>query len=193
MNVIQIILFYILSFTWGAIMSIIGGIVGLILTIMGHKPQRLGHIIYWQVGQGWGGVELGCFFICCKNCGNHTKWHEAGHGIQNTWFGPLMPFVICLPSCIRYWIREFNTKNKIDKFLLIILIISTVIFGTLIVIGSIHKVIWLIIISTLCLCYILSLLCWVQFKERNNLNDPYDKIWFEGQATKLGTIIFSKK
>ena len=34
--------------------------------------------------------------------------HEYGHSIQNLWWGWLMPFVICIPSAVRYWYREIR-------------------------------------------------------------------------------------
>lgn len=188
MNKLQIVLFYILSFTWGAIMSVIGGIVGLILTIAGHKPQRLGHIIYWQVGEGWGGSELGCFFVCSKDSGNHTKWHEAGHGIQNIWFGPLMPFIVCLPSAARYWIRE--VKN-IDLYLGLLFAITTIVFGILITITAVFNIVWLLVICIILTAYCYVVIGWLHFIERNNIGKPYDSVWFEGQATELGTKIFN--
>ena len=39
-------------------------------------------------------------------------YHESGHGIQNLLFGPLMPFVVSIPSAIRYWYREYLMKVK---------------------------------------------------------------------------------
>ena len=32
--------------------------------------------------------------------------HEGGHGIQNIIFGVLMPFLVSIPSFIRYWYRK---------------------------------------------------------------------------------------
>lgn len=39
MKTIKLILFYLASFTWGAVMSVIGLLAGLALTIAGHKPH----------------------------------------------------------------------------------------------------------------------------------------------------------
>ena len=38
--------------------------------------------------------------------------HECGHGIQNCIWGPLMIFVVCIPSATRYWYREFKYHRK---------------------------------------------------------------------------------
>ena len=128
--------FYLLSFTWGLPMNIIGGLVALVLILCGKRPKRWNHCFYFEVGEDWGGVELGIFFITNKNPSKHIKNHEFGHGIQNCWWGPLFPFVIAIPSAIRYWYRELVYYINEDKY-------------------------W-------------------------DLPD-YDDIWFEGQATRLGT------
>ena len=98
------ILFYILSFTWGGIMSIIGGLVILCLLPFGKVHVYHGRI-YAAVGEWWGGISLGCFFLCDMYAHNHpddgTLSHEAGHGLQNCIWGPLFIFVIAIPSLIR--------------------------------------------------------------------------------------------
>ncbi len=104
------ILFYIASFTWGAIMSIIGLIVMIIP--FGHYHVFHGRL-YKTIGKNWGGLELGCFFLCGENCQyDNLLGHECGHGLQNIIWGPLMPFVICIPSAIRYWYRELKYTRK---------------------------------------------------------------------------------
>ena len=109
------ILFYIISFTWGGIMTTIGLVV-LLVTLPFGKFEIYHGRIYKCIGKNWGGVELGCFFLCDKNAGEHTIAHECGHGIQNCLWGPLMPFVICIPSAIRYWYREFIWRFNKEKF-----------------------------------------------------------------------------
>ena len=125
--------FYLLSFTWGLPMTLVGCIVALCLLITGHKAKRWGYSWYFEVGENWGGVELGAFFLTDKTTSTHTKNHEFGHGIQNCYFGFLMPFIVCIPSAIRYWYREIMERAKPHKAL-----------------------------------------------------PPYDSVWFEGQATRLG-------
>ena len=103
--------FYFLSFTWGFIMSFIGLIAIAVLACMGRVHTFHGRL-YGTIGKGWGGVELGCFFICGEDCqSDHLRGHECGHGIQNIIWGPLMPFVICIPSAIRYWYFEFYWRK----------------------------------------------------------------------------------
>ena len=110
-------LFYLLSFTWGLPMTLIGCVVAAVLLITGHKPKKWGYCYYFEVGENWGGLELGVIFLVNKNSSIHTRDHEHGHAFQNCWFGPLMPFVVSIPSAIRYWYRElfYYRKNKIPN------------------------------------------------------------------------------
>lgn len=103
-------LFYFLSFTWGLPMTLIGCIVAVVLRVAGYKPKGWGHCYYFEIGKGWGGLELGVFFLASKNPSERTLNHEHGHAFHNCWFGPLMPFVVCIPSVTRYWYRKIRKK-----------------------------------------------------------------------------------
>ncbi|MBO4873297.1 MAG: hypothetical protein J5496_07765 [Lachnospiraceae bacterium] len=105
-------LFYFLNFTWGLPLNIGGLLVCLIMLLTGHKPHRWGPCIYFNAGRHWGGAEWGVFFVTDKEDSIHVKNHEMGHAMQNCYFGPLMPFLICIPSVIRYWSRRFQEKTK---------------------------------------------------------------------------------
>lgn len=131
-------LFYLLSFTWGLPMTLCGALVALVLLLAGYKPKKWKYCYYFEVGHNWGGLELGAFFIVNKNSSTYIKNHEHGHAIQNCWFGPLFPFIVAIPSAIRYWWRELLTKCG-----------------------------------------------------KTDLPD-YDSIWFEGQATRVGTKLVEK-
>lgn len=109
-------IFYLLSFTWGLPMTLIGCIVSLILLITGHKPKKYGYSWYFEIGNNWGGLELGVVFLTNKNPSTYIKNHELGHGIQNCYWGPLFPFVISIPSAIRYWYREYLVRSKKKKW-----------------------------------------------------------------------------
>lgn len=106
------VIFYFLSFTWGALLSVPGAVIILALAIFKRVHVFHGRL-YGVVGKNWGGLELGCFFICGENC-QYTQLmaHECGHGIQNTIWGPLFLFIIFLPSCIRYWYRFLKYERK---------------------------------------------------------------------------------
>lgn len=97
-------------------MSIIGAIaVGILVLFKLGKPHIFHRRVYVEMNKGnWGGVSLGCFFICSRNSSDTLKAHECGHMIQNIIFGPLMPFVVGIPSIIRYWYRElhYNRRNQ---------------------------------------------------------------------------------
>ena len=112
-------IFYLLSFTWGAILTVIGLIVaGVLLVFKKKKPKRWGYCWYFEVGEGWGGLELGPIFLTSKNPSIHTRNHERGHAIQNCWFGPLFILLVWIPSATRYWYRRIRSKmglpNKTD-------------------------------------------------------------------------------
>ena len=102
--------FYLLSFTWGLPLTLVGFIVAGVLLCVGYKPQRWGDCWHFSVGKNWGGLELGLIFLTGNVSTTYIKNHEHGHAIQNCFFGPLMPFVVCIPSAIRYWYRIIREK-----------------------------------------------------------------------------------
>lgn len=111
--ILKRIVFYVLSFTWGIIMSLIGLFPIAVLACMKRVHVFHGRL-YGVVGKNWGGVNFGCFFICDEGGINsdHLRSHESGHGLQNCLWGPLFPFVIAIPSMIRYWYRELKFNRK---------------------------------------------------------------------------------
>ena len=108
-------LFYILSFTWGLPLTLVGSIVALVLTMLGYKPKRHGYCFYFEVGENWGGLELGIIFLTNKNPSNYIKNHEHGHAIQNCLYGFFMPFIVSIPSAIRYWHREIRVRKGLNN------------------------------------------------------------------------------
>ena len=104
--------FIILSFTWGLPLTLIGCIVAGVLFVAGYRPKRYGWCMCFEIGENWGGLELGLFFITDKTSGERIKNHEHGHALQNCYFGVIMPFVICIPSAIRYWYRKVISAIK---------------------------------------------------------------------------------
>lgn len=111
MKTFKIVLFWIVSFTWGLPMSLFGGICALVMLAAKRKPKRFHGYIYFETGSGWGGFEGGPFFFVNSEPRIDLIRHEAGHGVQNLMFGPLMPFVISIPSAVRYWIRRIKTSK----------------------------------------------------------------------------------
>ncbi len=88
-------------------MSLYGAVVALLLIATGHRPMRWDYCVCFEAGHGWGGMEMGMFFVTEKGASAHLKCHEHGHGIQNCYFGPFMPILVCIPSSLRYWVRRF--------------------------------------------------------------------------------------
>ena len=86
-------------------MNLLGAIGFLFFLCIGKRPQKFGYCIVIPLN-GESGLSLGVFIFA------NTKYltmlcHEHGHAFQNCIFGPFMPFVVGLPSVIRYWYREF--------------------------------------------------------------------------------------
>ncbi len=132
-------LFNFLSFTWGLPMTLIGNIVAIVLIAMGHKQYgTYGYCKVFKICNNWGGLSLGNVILTSNPESDRTMKHEHGHALQNCWFGPLMPFIVVIPSAARYWWMTYQIK-------------------------------------------------------KGNTNIPdYDSIWFEGQATRVGTEFIEK-
>lgn len=106
------ILFYIVSFTWGLPLTLLGGVGVLIAFLLRCPVKRFGPCLYAVVGNRlWGGLEGGPFFFVDRSEDIKILEHEYGHGIQNCFFGPLMLPVISIPSAIRYQIRLKKQKR----------------------------------------------------------------------------------
>ena len=103
--------FYIQNLTWGILLNIVGFIVALVLIISGHKPKKSGLVWCFEIGENWGGLELGLVILVDKGADDFAKIHEFGHAIQNAKYGLAMPFIVCIPSAVRYWIREFQWRS----------------------------------------------------------------------------------
>jgi hypothetical protein len=55
---------------------------------------------------------MGLMFVRDQKSITTVNAHEFGHTFQNCLLGPLMPFVVSLPSAIRYWIIYFKYDRK---------------------------------------------------------------------------------
>lgn len=52
--------------------------------------------------------------MCGEDCqSDYLRSHECGHGLQNIILGPLFPFVIAIPSAIKY--QYYNRCYKNEK------------------------------------------------------------------------------
>ena len=115
----NLVLFYLLSFTWGILMSFIGLLVMIPFLLTGKVKTisgRLYGVFPKKFGKGWG-FELGCFFFTSYDCYDCSTilFHEMGHGIQNIFYGPFMLFIVSIPSMIRFWYREIQMKKHPEK------------------------------------------------------------------------------
>lgn len=106
-------LYYFLNVTWGLPMTLIGSMVALFCLLTGRRPLRHAGSIYFTLGEYWGGVSFGLFFFVDKHTDTHTKNHEYGHSLQNAILGPFMPFIVGIPSAIRYWV--FVIRRRLGK------------------------------------------------------------------------------
>jgi len=116
-KIMFIIIYWILSLTWGLLMSITGFIAVIIALLLKGKPHRNGCSLIVEIGENWGGLNLGCFALCGsyylynRDWFEKTRRHEFGHSIQNIIFGPFHPFVVGIPSAIRYWYNRLSEKH----------------------------------------------------------------------------------
>lgn len=189
--------YWILQCTWGIIMTLIGAIAALILLITKHKPQTIGPNIYFTVGHNWGGVNFGPFFFCCEEAKDSTKHHECGHGLQNIIWGPLMPFIISIPSAVRYWLRLVPSRIKKSLFNLFFFLGTVIITtGLACITGPLLHWHWVTIGIEILRIYFLLLSIWLTLFEIPKYDKYYvyyDSIWFEKQATEWGEKIYGKK
>jgi hypothetical protein len=193
MKQLKIFLFYLLSFTWGILLSMVGLLTSIVLLIAGFKPEIFHGRIHFKVGEQWGGVNLGPVFITDNSPSLHTKQHECGHGIQNIILGPLMPFSVCIPSAVRYWVIHAVLAKKLIyiKFALfainVVLLLATMIF-------LIYSYPLLFLFTGASFLYFIYITFWSLYFEADkwikNKNTKYDSVWFEGSATKIGEKLF---
>ena len=122
------IMFWVVSLTWGIIMTSIGliatGILNLVKfagSVAGYdlkiKTHRNGCSLITEVGGNWGGLELGAVALCGNYSEKHKSWfehtrkHEFGHAIQHLYMGPLFIFIVAIPSATRYWYERIMSKK----------------------------------------------------------------------------------
>lgn len=110
MRKLKLILFYLISFTWGVIASVAGLLI-ILFSLPFGRVHRFHGRLYAVWGKGWGGFSSGPFFVIGEDCISCAP-HEAGHGLQNCIWGPLMLFIIMIPSAVRYWYLELKYYRK---------------------------------------------------------------------------------
>ena len=117
------IFFYLIQWTWGFSVNIVGGIAYLICTkILGYKHQKFGYanIVYMPWKQG--GLSMGTF-IFIRDEKERKEWlyncriHEYGHTWQCLLLGPYYYIVIAIPSMI--WcncFQKYREKNNVSYY-----------------------------------------------------------------------------
>lgn len=107
------VLYYILSYTWGSLLTLVGLLASLIMITICKQPIAFKGIWYFKVRPNWGGVSLGSCFIRDTTSYDSINYHELGHTYQNAILGPFFIFLVAIPSAIRYWYREFSKKMQL--------------------------------------------------------------------------------
>lgn len=188
-------IYWLLQCTWGLIMTFIGAVAALGAIILGYKPQKFGPNIYFKIGHYWGGVSFGPFFFCCEESRESTLSHESGHSVQNIILGPLFPFIVAIPSAIRYWLREL-APDRIKKSLFnLYLLLSALIVTTLCacMTGLLFHWHYVTIFFELLRMYFLCVSIWlasIEIPRYDHGEVDYYSIWFEKQANEFGNKYF---
>ena len=186
--------YWLVSLTWGGLMTWTGAFIALVMLLSRHAPQKLGPNVYFEVGLGWGGMEYGAFFFVSKDAGERTRLHEAGHGIQNLVLGPLMPFLVCIPSALRYWMRNCKTLAGKRVFSGAVCLLLALLGAAGMIVAAMLGLsggVWALFgVGVFLVLYAAALCVWMQAceipKYRHGAYVLYDGIWFEASATRLG-------
>lgn len=108
------ICYWVLSLTWGSILTLIGFIGFLIALCITRKCYKNGCTLYIKIGGNWGGLSLGPFaFVGNTNISwmEHCRRHEFGHSLQNILFGPIQ-IIWSICSAFRYWYQIYMREYK---------------------------------------------------------------------------------
>lgn len=115
-NTLLDILFYLVQWTWGLPVNLVGGIAYLICTrVLHRRRQKFGYANIVFLPWNSGGLSMG-LFIFMKDNHKSEKWtyntriHEYGHTWQCLLLGPLYYIVIALPSAV--WCNFFEGYRK---------------------------------------------------------------------------------
>lgn len=194
-NKILEILYWILSWTWGILLTLPGAIATLIFLIAKKKPQKFGWEVYTTIGKDWGGLEAGPFFFVCSGSTDYVKCHEHGHGFQNVIFGPLALFVSFIPSASRYWLRKMNTQQKKYLYAGLLWGIVLVLLSAPFACGLAFGILGLWIPFVVLMVYDIGMAIWMLAFEipKYKVSLPsYYSVWFEAQASDWGLAFMSK-
>lgn len=103
------ILFYLLQFTWGLPVNIVGLLVFLCCRKRFHGELFCNSVITCLPGET-GGLSLGIFIFLSTHDIRRLRVHEYGHTVQCLFLGPLYWIVVMIPSAI--WFHFFAGYRK---------------------------------------------------------------------------------
>lgn len=108
-------MFYLVQFTWGLPVNLIGGAVFIILRIFKkYRYEKFKNAFITYIPWNQGGLSLGLFIFIAD--GKSEGWtkniriHEYGHTIQCLLLGPFYWLVVALPSAV--WCQFFESYRK---------------------------------------------------------------------------------
>lgn len=96
-------------------MTLLGAALATIMLLCGHKAKIYNRCFCFICGK-CSGFSLGCFIFVGKYTKEKLLQHEVGHAVQNCMYGLLMPFIVALPSFIRFHYRRFCQRRLHRRF-----------------------------------------------------------------------------
>ena len=110
------ILFYLLQFTWGLSVNLVGLAVFLCCRKRFGSQRFCNGIVTYLPG-GRGGLSLGIFiFLSIRDPQERSRLcvHEYGHTVQCLFLGPLYWIVVMVPSAIWYhFFAGYRRRNRV--------------------------------------------------------------------------------
>ena len=115
------VMFYLLSFTWGLLWTMLGLLTALVIVIVFVKEVKVtkfqGRLRIHFRNRDFGGASMGVVIITSGNFDDiELIRHELGHTVQSAWLGPLFIPLIAIPSAIRYQYRTWTKKPLKTKY-----------------------------------------------------------------------------
>lgn len=119
------ILMWLLHLTWGVLDSIVGFFIFLFFCFRYGFKLQIGYVAHCIVVEvphkvidnGWG-LSGGIFIFSNTNSiwnRGYLLHHEWGHCIPQTLAcGPLHPFIVTIPSVIRFWWRDHQSRKGVE-------------------------------------------------------------------------------
>ena len=96
----------------GWLITFFAGIVWAVLRTCTKPEKFCGYFDHFQIGETWGGMEMGFFFITGKQNLSSAP-HELGHLIQTAKFNCFKMIGLSIGSALRYWKRRITKDYSI--------------------------------------------------------------------------------